>query len=86
MTTRTNEEWLKALKSDGEAQTAALSDLRAYLLRAAHYALYRRRNSLQQPAPIEIGQLAEDCAQDAVSTILGQLHQFRGDSVFTTWA
>jgi RNA polymerase sigma-70 factor, ECF subfamily len=85
MKTRTNEEWLMALKSDGEAQSASLSDLRTYLLRAARYTLHQRRSTLQQP-PGEIEQLAEDCAQDAVSTILAHLHQFRGDSLFTTWA
>jgi RNA polymerase sigma-70 factor (ECF subfamily) len=86
MKTRTNEEWLMALTSDGEAQTTALSDLRAYLLRAARYTLYQRRNTPQRPAPSEIEYLAEDCAQDAVSTIVAHLHQFRGDSQFTTWA
>lgn len=85
MKTRTNEEWLMALKSDGEPQTAALSDLRAYLVRAALYTLHRRRNTLQQLASTDIEQLAEDCAQDAVSAILGHLDQFRGDSRFTTW-
>jgi hypothetical protein len=48
MKTRTNEGWLRELKSDGELQTAALSDLRAYLVRAALYALQRRRNALQK--------------------------------------
>jgi RNA polymerase sigma-70 factor (ECF subfamily) len=86
MKTRTNEQWLMALKSDGEQQTAALSDLRAYLVRAALYTLHRRRNALQQLASTDIEQLAEDCAQDAVSAILGHLDQFRGDSRFTTWA
>jgi RNA polymerase sigma-70 factor, ECF subfamily len=86
MKTRTNEEWLRELKSDGELQTAALSDLRAYLVRAALYALQRRRNAFQKLTSTGIEQLAEDCAQDAVSAILGHLDQFRGDSRFTTWA
>jgi RNA polymerase sigma-70 factor (ECF subfamily) len=86
MNARTNAEWLTALKSDGEAQTSALSDLRAYLLQAALYGLLRSRNTLQHLARTDIEQLAEDCAQDAVSAILGHLDQFRGDSRFTTWA
>jgi RNA polymerase sigma-70 factor, ECF subfamily len=86
MKTRTNEEWLRELKPDGELQTAALSDLRAYLVRAALYALQRRRNAFQKLTSTGIEQLAEDCAQDAVSAILGHLDQFRGDSRFTTWA
>jgi len=86
MKARTNAEWLVALRSDGEAQTAALSDLRAYLLRAALYTLYRSRSTLQSFAPADIEHLAEDCAQDALSAILGHLEQFRGASRFTTWA
>jgi RNA polymerase sigma-70 factor (ECF subfamily) len=86
MKARSNQDWLVALKSDGEAQTAALSDLRAYLLRTALYALYRSRSALRELAPTDIAHLAEDCAQEAVSAILGHLDQFRGDSQFTTWA
>src|ERR671924_1808440 len=85
MKTRTNAEWLIALKSDGHAQAAALSDLRAYLMRAALYALYRCRSTLRDSAPTDIQQLAEDCAQDALSAVLEHLDQFRGDSRFTTW-
>ena len=85
MKTRTNAEWLIALKSDGHAQAAALSDLRAYLMRAALYALYRCRSTLRDSAPTDIQQLAEDCAQDALSAVLEHLDQFRGESRFTTW-
>jgi RNA polymerase sigma-70 factor, ECF subfamily len=85
MKARTNAEWLVALKADGAPQTAALSDLRAYLLRASRYALSRNRNALQL-APTDIDQLAEDSAQDALSSLLDHLHEFRGESRFTTWA
>jgi RNA polymerase sigma-70 factor (ECF subfamily) len=85
MKTRSNAEWRTALKSDGQAQTAALSDLRAYLRRAALYALYRRRSTLRDSAPTDIEQLAEDCAQEALSAVLAHLDEFRGDSRFTTW-
>ena len=86
MKTRTNEEWLRALKSDGELQTAALSDLRAYLVRAATYTLHRKRNTLHELASTDLAQLAEDCAQEAVPAILARLDTFRGESRFTTWA
>jgi RNA polymerase sigma-70 factor, ECF subfamily len=86
MKARTNAEWLAALKSEGQAQTAALSDLRAYVLRAALYALQRSRSNLRDLAPSDVEQLAEDCAQDALTAILGHLDQFRGESRFTTWA
>jgi RNA polymerase sigma-70 factor (ECF subfamily) len=86
MKERTNEEWRVALTSGAEAQAAALSDLRAYVLRAALYALHRRRNSLRDVAPTDIEQLAEDCAQEALAAILAHLDRFRGESRFTTWA
>ena len=86
MKARSNAEWLVALRSGGEAQTAALSDLRAYLLRAALYTLYRSRSHLRAGAPSDIEELAEDCAQDALSGILEHLPEFRGASRFTTWA
>ena len=33
-----------------------------------------------------IDALAEDCAQEALSAVVQRLHDFRGDSRFTTWA
>jgi hypothetical protein len=60
MKARTNAEWLIALKSDGQAQAAALSDLRAYLLRAALYALYRSRSTLRlSRGALALGRLAQ---------------------------
>jgi RNA polymerase sigma-70 factor, ECF subfamily len=85
MKVRTNTEWLAALKADGAPQTAALADLRAYLLRASRYALSRSRNALRL-APRDMDQLAEDSVQDALSSLLEHLHEFRGESQFTTWA
>jgi RNA polymerase sigma-70 factor, ECF subfamily len=86
VTTRSNAEWVSTLKGDGPAQTAALTDLRALLLRAALFSLRRFRDSLGLLTPAEIHHLAEDCAQDAVLAILQHLEQFRGESRFTTWA
>ncbi len=86
MKTRTNAEWLQELESTGDAQAAAIADLRAYLLRAALYSLSRSHGDLAHLAPAEIAQLAEDCAQDAVVAILEHVREFRGESKFTTWA
>jgi RNA polymerase sigma-70 factor (ECF subfamily) len=80
---RTNAEWLSALKSGGDDQVAALTDLRAYLLRGAHFALQRSAGGLAAP---HLAQLAEDCAQEAVVAVLTHLDDFRGESRFTTWA
>jgi RNA polymerase sigma-70 factor, ECF subfamily len=85
MKARTNAEWLAALNSDGAPQAAALSDLRGYLLRASRYALVRHRDALRL-GPADLSQLAEDATQDALSSLLSHLHDFRGESRFTTWA
>jgi RNA polymerase sigma-70 factor (ECF subfamily) len=80
---RTNAEWLQALKSSGDDQIEALTDLRAYLLRAATFALGRRGGGM---AATHQRQLAEDCAQEALVAVLDHLDDFRGQSRFTTWA
>jgi RNA polymerase sigma-70 factor, ECF subfamily len=85
MKARTNEEWLRELSAAGEAQADAIADLRTYLLQAALYSLTRAQSALAHLSPAEIGQMAEDCAQDALLAILQHLHEFRGDSKFTTW-
>ena len=73
------------MKSSGAEQTDAITDLRAYVLRAALYSLRRSRGSLGRLASTEIIQLAEDSAQDALLAILQHLDDFRGESRFTTW-
>jgi RNA polymerase sigma-70 factor, ECF subfamily len=83
---RSNAEWLAALKSTGVEQAAALGDLREHVLRAALFALGRRRGTLGLLSAAEINHLAEDCAQEALLAILQHLDRFRGESRFTTWA
>jgi RNA polymerase sigma-70 factor (ECF subfamily) len=81
---RTNAEWLAALRAEGPQQTAALIELRAYLLRASRYALSRSLSVSVAPAVVK--HVAEDAAQEALSALLQRLGDFRGDSRFTTWA
>ena len=84
MIPRTNAEWVRDLTAEGDAQAAAIADLRLYLLRAALYAF--SRGDLAQLSHHEIEQLAEDCGQEALLAILKHLPEFRSDSKFTTWA
>ncbi len=86
MGTRTNEEWLRALGSQGAEQGAAIAELRALLLRAAKYSFKRSHYELYHLDRAEILQLAEDSAQDALLAVLKHLDEFRGESKFTTWA
>lgn len=83
---RTNQEWLQDLGSSGEGQVAAIEELRSILLRTAMYTFHRNLGDLAQFSQLEIQQLAEDCAQEALIALLKHLHDFRGESKFTTWA
>lgn len=76
MPERTNEEWLADLR--GAEQSAALADLRAFLVRGLGYALASRRDVDDS--------IIEDFVQEALLKILGALDTFRGESKFTTWA
>ena len=84
-TARTNADWISALSRRDERQAAALAGLRALLVRTARFALIRS-GRLRQASDDTLGQLAEDCAQEALIAILRRLGDFRGESRFTTWA
>lgn len=86
MGTRTNEEWLRALRADGAEKEAALKELRERLLRAI--LSYLAGHHFGRPSLNGEGtrQLAEDCSQEALLAILNKLETFRGESQFTTWA
>ena len=86
LNTRTNEEWLNDLRAGGAIQEAAVADLRDLLLRAALYFFSRNVGDFKGLHRDEILQRAEDCAQDALITVMQHLPDFRGDSKFTTWA
>ncbi len=83
---RSNEDWLKELNASGDQQVEAIADLREILLRGALYSLNRNLSELASFDQNEVLQLAEDCAQDALIAVLEHLHEFRGESKFTTWA
>ena len=85
MSERSNDDWLAAL-GDPQAQPAALSDLRARLQRSLYFYLSQDRSDLRALASQELQQMAEDLAQDATLRVMDNLHNFRGESRFTTWA
>ncbi|MCA9973881.1 MAG: sigma-70 family RNA polymerase sigma factor, partial [Anaerolineales bacterium] len=82
MITRTNEQWLQALRGSGPAHAAALDDLRQILVRGLRRGLLHRVNT----AVPEFDSQAEDFAQEAILRILDKLDTFAGLSQFTTWA
>lgn len=75
MSDRTNTEWLAALRSS--QADAAISDLRAILIRGLRYALAGRGVTEAD---------LEDFTQDALLKVLAELDSFRGEARFTTWA
>jgi RNA polymerase sigma-70 factor (ECF subfamily) len=81
---KTNQEWLRALRATGAEQEEALNDLRQRFLRTMRNLL--RKSNKPALGPEEARQLAEDCAQEALSKIQEKLGSFRGESQFTTWA
>ena len=82
MPTRTNEEWLADLQSDGPSRDAALEDLRAVIMKGLPYALSR----WVSPSEPQFEFLVEEVTQESLLRILDRLNTFEGRSQFTTWA
>jgi RNA polymerase sigma-70 factor, ECF subfamily len=78
--------WIDALDAGGVRQDEAIRRLHALLLREASFEVRRRTMSLGHPSGSDLDDLAQQAADDAVVAILAKLGQFRGDSLFTTWA
>jgi RNA polymerase sigma-70 factor (ECF subfamily) len=79
---RDNNGWLNELRAGGERQGAALSDLRALLMRVLPQGLAR----WLPPGHPEFESLLEDTVQETLLRVLSGLEQFEGRSQFTTWA
>ncbi len=87
MTERTNEQWVADLTADHTVEQAeALEDLRLRLQRGIFYYLRRERSDLSSRSHTNLQQMAEDFTQEATLRIIKNIHSFRGDSRFTTWA
>lgn len=86
ISTRTNQQWLAALSSTGDERDEALTELRGHLVQSAYFYFRRHSGELRGWGPDELGQLAEDAAQDALMTLLAKLDTFRGEARFLTWA
>jgi RNA polymerase sigma-70 factor, ECF subfamily len=78
--------WLDALRSPGTRRDEAVERLHALLLREARFEVGRRTATLAHPSGRDLDDLAMQAANDALVAILAKLDQFRGESLFTTWA
>ena len=74
---RSNEEWVKSLSD--QPDEFAISDLRQILIRGL-------KPALNKYVDRELNQFVEDVAQDALLKILANVHTFRGESRFVSWA
>lgn len=76
--------WLADLRSQGARRDQALLRLHQLLVQAA-----RREASRRVTAPVmgvELADVVQQAADDALVAIISKLDQFRGESRFTTWA
>jgi RNA polymerase sigma-70 factor, ECF subfamily len=78
--------WIDALRCDDPRRDEAIASLHALLVRQARFEVGRRTASLTHPSGRDLDDLAVQAADDAVVAILAKLDQFRGESLFTTWA
>jgi RNA polymerase sigma-70 factor, ECF subfamily len=78
--------WVARLSCSGSEREAAVAELHGLLLRSARFEIRRRQAVFPNLSGADLDDLAWQSADDAVMSILRRLHDFRGNSRFTTWA
>jgi RNA polymerase sigma-70 factor, ECF subfamily len=78
--------WVEQLHRDHPRHRQAVAALHDLLRRAALHELRRRRAQLPALSGPEFEDVAQQCADDAVVSILARIDDFKGLSRFTTWA
>jgi len=79
-------EWLRCLRATGTERDEAIARLHLVLVKAARFEVSRRKPTLPHLRGNELGDIAQEAADDALISVLAQLDHFRGLSRFTTWA
>lgn len=82
---RDSASWVQSLGAGGSERETAVAELHALMVRVAH-AEATRRAGTHGVRGVELEDIAQQAAGDAVVSILRKLTDFRGDSKFTTWA
>jgi RNA polymerase sigma-70 factor (ECF subfamily) len=75
--------WVEQLHADHPRHEEAAARLHEVLRRAAVHEVRRRRAALTGP---ELDDVTQQCADDAMMSILARIDDFQGLSRFTTWA
>lgn len=79
--------WIDGLRDRGARRDAHLARLHGLLLRAARHEANRRRGWTSGSVDgLDLDDLAQQAADDALMSVVGRLDDFRGASRFTTWA
>ena len=79
-------EWVRDLRAEGATRDAAVGRLHGLLLGAARFEVSRRRAALPHLRGDEFADIAMEAADDALMSVLRRLDDFRGASLFSTWA
>lgn len=79
---RTNDQWIRDLRSSGSENESALQDLRDTIRSGLPYSLSKWLN----PSDPNFDSLADEAVQESLLRILNNLDSFEGRSKFTTWA
>jgi len=78
-------QWLRELRADGATAEQAVARLHALLLRASTSEVTRRQ-ALLPHVGADADAVALEAADDALTSLLARLDDYRGESRFTTWA
>ena len=79
-------DWVAALTTPGREQDEALRDLHGLMIRAARHQVRRMQPALGGVGHDSSEELANQAADDALTSLLAKVHTFQGRSRFTTWA
>jgi RNA polymerase sigma-70 factor (ECF subfamily) len=79
-------QWVERLHVDHPRHEHAVAKLHEILRRAALHELHRRSPQLPGLVGPEFDDVAQQCADDALVSILARIDDFKGLSRFTTWA
>jgi RNA polymerase sigma-70 factor, ECF subfamily len=77
--------WLRSLRAEGDERVLALERLYDLLLRAARRE-GQQRGHLVPVGGVELDDICQQAADDALVAVTNKLEEYRGASRFTTWA
>lgn len=81
-----DEAWITDLGGEGMDRELALRRLHGILLRACRHQVWRLRHLLPGAGAVDLEDIAQQAADDALVAVLRRLPSFQGRARFTTWA